>query len=106
MVQNFLTHGGNESCVIFMDYSKYGVVADYFVLVGKYAKILNTLIKKLWQIGRYKDLTVFGFSFGARLAQGAGFNLTMSNNGVIQIDRLELCDPAGIKNSLKIKNNF
>jgi hypothetical protein len=78
-----------------MDYSKYSVVNDYFVLVGKYKLILETLIKKLRNINNLERVFMFGFSFGSRLAQGAGYNLTMSNGGVAMIGRMDLCDPAG-----------
>jgi hypothetical protein len=78
-----------------MDYSRHSVVGDYFVLVSKYEALRNILIKKLIQVGNYDRMTLWGFSFGARMAMAAGVNLTATNGNVPQISRMELCESAG-----------
>lgn len=92
MIDAFLTHGGG--CVIFMEYSKYSA-GSYAVLCSRYALIRETLKRKVLQIGNPERIFIFGFSFGARLAQGVGYDLTMANNGVPVFKRMDLCDPAG-----------
>jgi hypothetical protein len=75
-------------CVFFMDYYPYSKL-DYGSLVGHWAGIYAVLVKKLTQIGNYDRQYVFGFSYGARLAQYAGIGV----GGLIS--RMDLCEPAG-----------
>lgn len=92
MVNNFLTHSGG--CVIVMEYS-YWSAGDYGVLCNRYELLRETLRKKVLEVGTLSRIFFFGFSFGARLVQGVGYNFTMSNGGVPPIKRIDLCDPAG-----------
>jgi hypothetical protein len=100
MIQSFLTHGGG--CVIFMEYSKYSA-GDYGVLCSRYELIKATLKRKVLEIGNLARIFIFGFSFGSRLAQGVGYDLTMANNGTPVFERMDLCDPAGLLNFFYFK---
>lgn len=88
MVRNLSFYRGG--CVIFMDYSKYSIVADYFRLVRQFEGITAVLLRKVKQIANYDRLFMFGFSFGARLCFEVGAQM---GRGVI--DRIDACDPAG-----------
>lgn len=77
-------------CVIFMDYSNFSIVADYFVLTPHFHGIAEILLRKIKQIGNYDRLFLFGFSFGSRLCFEAGARL-----GNQRIERIDACDPAG-----------
>ena len=81
-------------CVVFMDYSAFSVMA-YGDLVNRYFFLRDVLVNTMKLFGNYNMMHVFGFSFGARLAIGAGNNITNLNNGVPQIPRMDLCEPAG-----------
>lgn len=88
MIKNFLYARGG--CVIFMNYTKYANVSDYFELVGHFSGIATVLVTKTKQIGNLDRLLCFGFSFGSRLCINAGIQI-----GNRSIDRMELCEPAG-----------
>jgi len=88
MVTNLTLFRGG--CIIFMDYSNYSMVSDYFRLTPHFYSISDLLLRKIQQIGRYDQLFMFGFSFGARLCVDAGTKL-----GANLIDRIDVCDPAG-----------
>jgi hypothetical protein len=93
LIKNLLKFGGG--CVVFMDYSYYAKL-DYFTMVKLFNSILrDTLYNKLVSTGHYSRIFMFGYSYGARLAQAAGHKLTMANGGVPQIGDMHLCDPAG-----------
>lgn len=85
--------------MIFMDYSNFSSVTDYFNLTPRFEDIAGVLAKKIRQIRSYDRLFLFGFSFGSRLCFEAGAQL-----GYPQIDRIDACDPAG--NFDKILMNF
>lgn len=87
-VQKLLIYRGG--CVVFMDYSNYSIVADYFRLVPHFYNIADLLLRKFKQIGNYDRLFMFGFSFGSRLCFEAGAQL-----GYQVIERIDGCDPAG-----------
>lgn len=106
MVASFLSARGG--CVVFMDYSTYSL-GDYGVLVSYFSGISAVLSKKLQQVGAYNKMWCFGFSFGSRLCIDAGLTIKKVNNQ--SIDRLELCDPAGLSHRKWtihkfLKNNF
>lgn len=88
LIKKLNQHRGG--CVIFMDYSKYSIVADYFVLARRFDDISAILLKKVKQIGNYDRLFMFGFSFGSRLCFEVGAQL-----GHQLIERIDACDPAG-----------
>jgi len=77
-----------------MDYSDFAKMA-YGDLVLRYYLLRDVLINTLKPFGNYDKMHVFGFSFGARLAIGAGNNITNLNNGVPPIPKMDLCEPAG-----------
>lgn len=87
-INNLMYHRGG--CVIFMDYSNYSVVADYFVLTPRFFHLAGVLLRKIKQIGNYGKIFMFGFSFGSRLCFEVGARL-----GSQRIDRIDACDPAG-----------
>lgn len=87
-VKNLLVHRGG--CVIFMDYSKFSIVSDYFNLTPLFDEIAGVLLRKIKQIRSYDRLFLYGFSFGSRLCFEAGARL-----GYPLIDRIDACDPAG-----------
>lgn len=86
--------------MFFMDYSKYANVSDYYQLATKeiFDGLSALLVRKLQQIGNYDRLYGFGFSFGSRLLPDAGTKL-----GNQLVDRMDLCDPAGIIEIFLIK---
>jgi hypothetical protein len=92
VVNSTLEYAGG--CVIFMDYSDFAKMA-YGDLVLRYYLLRDVLINTMKLFGNYDKMHVFGFSFGARLAIGAGNNITNLYNGVPQILRMDLCEPAG-----------
>ena len=92
VVNSTLQYAGG--CVIFMDYSSFSILA-YGDLVLRYYLLRDVLINTMKLFGNYDKMHVFGFSFGARLAIGAGNNITNLYNGVPQIPRMDLCEPAG-----------
>jgi hypothetical protein len=92
MIKNFLNYG--NGCVVFMDYYNFSKL-DYGTLVYYYEPLRDVLYKKLISTGNYSRIFIFGFSFGARLSQGAGFKITQDNGGVPQIKDMHLCEPAG-----------
>lgn len=77
-------------CVIFMDYSNFSTVGDYFNLTPHFDAIATVLLRKIKQIRNYDRLFLYGFSFGSRLCFEAGAQL-----GHQLIDRIDACDPAG-----------
>lgn len=86
----------NGGCVIVMDYSFYsGYGKGYGEIVHRYPWLRDVLVNALKMFGEYSRMHVFGFSFGSRLAQGAGNVLTDENNGIPVIASMDLCDPAG-----------
>lgn len=88
MIHNFLElHGG---CVFFMDYSNYSS-ANYFDLLIHFDRISSVLKEKLLTLDDPKDIQMFGFSFGARLAIDAALLLSMHGR---KIDKIFACDPA------------
>jgi hypothetical protein len=87
-IVNLMYHRGG--CVIFMDYSNYSIVSDYFQLTPHFYGIASVLLRKVKQIGNYNQLFMYGFSFGSRLCFEVGIQL-----GYQQIDRIDACDPAG-----------
>jgi len=91
LIKNLLaTRGG---CVIFMDFSKYSKVSNYFTLTPHFDGISAVLLKKLKQINAPDRTYMFGFSFGSRLCTEAGFDF--ANETGTFIDSMDLCDPAG-----------
>jgi hypothetical protein len=87
-VKNLLFYRGG--CVIFMDYSNFSTVSDYFNLTPRFDEIAGVLLRKIKQIKSYDRLFLYGFSFGSRLCFEAGAQL-----GYPLIDRIDACDPAG-----------
>ncbi|CRL02078.1 CLUMA_CG015386, isoform A [Clunio marinus] len=87
-VNNLMDYRGG--CVIFMDYSNFSTVLDYYRLVYRFYFIADVLLKKVKQIGNYDRLFMFGFSFGARLCFEVGTKI-----GNQLIERIDGCDPAG-----------
>lgn len=87
-VNNLIKYRGG--CVIFMDYSNFSTVSDYFILTPHFFKISRILLRKVRQIGNYDRLFMYGFSFGSRLCFEVGSQL-----GYRVIDRIDACDPAG-----------
>lgn len=85
-----LTHfrGG---CVLFMDYSNFSIVPNYFQLTPHFRPIADTLYRKIMQINSNDRLFMFGFSFGSRLCFEVGSRFPNEN----KIDRIDACDPAG-----------
>jgi pimeloyl-ACP methyl ester carboxylesterase len=77
-------------CVIFMDYSNFSIVGDYFNLTPHFDDIAAVLLRKIKQIRNYDRLFLYGFSYGSRLCFEAGAQL-----GHQLIDRIDACDPAG-----------
>ncbi|KAL7025543.1 hypothetical protein ACKWTF_013525 [Chironomus riparius] len=92
VVNSTLQYAGG--CVVFMDYS-YFAKLGYGDLVARYYLLRDALINTMKLFGNYEKMHVFGFSFGARLAIGAGNNITNLYNKVPQIPRMDLCEPAG-----------
>jgi predicted esterase len=77
-------------CVIFMDYSRFSA-SDYIVLTKRYESLARLLQRKIMQATRnYKNVFLYGFSFGARLCFEAGAGI-----GYQAIDEIHACDPAG-----------
>lgn len=74
MVGNLQRYRGG--CIIFMDYSNHSIVQDYFVLVGKFNQLSQTLVEKLLRLEAQgfnpDNLFMYGFSFGAQLVINAG----------------------------------
>lgn len=87
-IENLLKYRGG--CVVFIDYSNYSMVVDYFRLTPHFYKIAEVLLRKVKQIGNYDKLFMYGFSFGSRLCFEVGAQL-----GHQIIDRIDACDPAG-----------
>ncbi|CAG9806644.1 unnamed protein product [Chironomus riparius] len=81
-------------CVVAMDYSYFSAMG-YGDLVYRYFLLRDSLVNVINLFGNYSRMHFFGFSFGARLAIGAGNVIAGYNNGVPQIPRMDLCDPAG-----------
>jgi hypothetical protein len=63
-------------CVIFMNYSHYGDIADYFRLVSRFDNISRVMTQKLNQLRDEgvspQNIYMFGFSFGGRLVIESG----------------------------------
>lgn len=78
-------------CVLFMDYSNYSIVANYFHLTPYFQPIADVLHRKIMQINSHDRLFLFGFSFGSRLCLEAGSRLGLPP----KISRIDACDPAG-----------
>lgn len=88
MIGNFSASRGG--CVVFVDYSVYSNVSDYFALVNNFKGISSVILKKVQQIGVYDKMWFFGFSFGSRLCIDVGLKI-----GNQSVSRMELCEPAG-----------
>lgn len=78
-------------CVLFMDYSSYSIVPNYFQLTPYFQPLADILHRKIVQINSHDRLFLFGFSFGSRLCFEAGARLGLPP----KIARIDACDPAG-----------
>lgn len=87
-IAQLLKHRGG--CVVFMDYSRFANVEEYFQLVRHFKFISAALTRKFRSIGNYDRQYCFGFSFGSRLCVDAALRL-----GRQRLWRMDLCDPAG-----------
>lgn len=94
MVNNFLSARGG--CVILMEYSYYSQYPrPYTDVAYRYFWLRDIFVNALKMFENYERMFVFGFSFGSRIAIGAGAVLTGQNRGIPQLPNLHLCDPAG-----------
>jgi acetyl esterase/lipase len=63
-------------CILCMDYSPFSKNSDYFALVRQFYDINDVLVDKLHALASAgfdpKNIFMFGFSFGGRLALSAG----------------------------------
>jgi hypothetical protein len=89
LVKEFLDLRGN--CVFFMDYSNYST-RGYFSLTPHFNQISDLLTEKITAIATPSRMSMFGFSFGARLVLNTGIKLGKSGS---RVDRIFACDPAG-----------
>lgn len=87
---DFVTYRGG--CVIAIDYSKYAKL-QYLELSDHFYGIRDVLVKMMKSIGNPSRQLCFGQGVGARLCEKAGTKFAAETG--TQIDRMELCDPAG-----------
>jgi hypothetical protein len=88
-IRNLTYHRGG--CVIFMDYRRFSMNPDYFLLTTHFYRLAELLARKIRQVTtRYENVFLYGFSFGARLCFEAGVRI-----GYQKIDSIHGCDPPG-----------
>jgi predicted esterase len=90
LIRKFLKLNGN--CVFFMDYSNYSLLW-YSSLTPHFKAICEVLTEKVKAIVRsnFDRVTMFGFSFGARLVINTGIALAKEGS---KLGKIFACDPA------------
>lgn len=97
VLRNLLWSRGG--CVFFMDYSTFANVSNNYAVIPHLAGISSVLLEKFVQIGHYDRQYCFGFGVGSRLCIAVGLSI-----GNQSVDRMDLCDPAGLFDTLSRQN--
>lgn len=67
-----------SGCVVFMNYSRYSDLPNYFESISHFKPVSNVLLKKLIQLDSEgvsgDSIFMFGFSYGGRIVIEAGAN--------------------------------